>query len=214
MVVGLARNCSRSVKSEIHKICSAIGPCVSLHWLVIESDSNDGTQAKLEQLRAEVQNFRFITLGNLRESLPLRTDRIAHCRNTYLDEIQRSSVYRDVDFVIVCDLDGVNDLLTTSAFLSCFDKADWDVVTANQRAPDDDIWALRHPDWSPNDCWRQYKFLVGSHVNHKRALFAAVQSKMITIDENSNWIEVDSGVWRLGDLSEGRTVRCDRHWVN
>jgi hypothetical protein len=165
---------------------------VDVQWLVIESDSNDDTRAKLEELKAEIQTFQFIALGELCERFPLRTQRIAYCRNRYLHEIEQNPDYKDIDYVIVADLDGVTELLTEYGVSSSFSRNDWDVVTANQRGPYYDIWALRHADWSPNDCWRQYKFLMEHRMNAEKALFGAIQSRMITIREDCDWIEVES----------------------
>ena len=192
LVVGLAKNCSKSIKTDIAKIQSALKAVKHVQWLVIESDSRDGTVKKLGELKQEVENFRFISLGALRKDFPLRTARIAHCRNRYLDELNGNPIYAHIDYVIVTDLDGVNDQLTEQALLSCWARDDWDVCTANQRGPYYDVWALRHKTWSPNDCWSQYRFLTEHGLSVNKSLFAAIHSRMVKIDENLDWIEVDS----------------------
>ena len=192
LVVGLAKNCSKSIKTDITKVQSALKAFKHVQWLVIESDSRDGTVKKLGELEREVENFRFISLGALRKDFPLRTARIAHCRNRYLDELNGNPIYAHIDYVIVADLDGVNDQLTEQALLSCWARDDWDVCTANQRGPYYDVWALRHETWSPNDCWSQYRFLTEHGLSVNESLFAAIHSRMIKIDENLDWIEVDS----------------------
>ncbi len=113
--------------------------------------------------------------------------------------------------MIIADFDGVNRLITDEAVLSCWERNDWDVCTANQRGPYYDVWALRHRDWSPNDCWLQYVFLFQHNVGKRLALFAAVHSRMITISEDSNWIEVDSAfggfaIYRRSVLEEALYV--------
>ena len=192
LVVGLAKNCSKSIKTDITKVQSALKAFKHVQWLVIESDSRDGTVKKLGELEREVENFRFISLGALRKDFPLRTARIAHCRNRYLDELNGNPIYAHIDYVIVADLDGVNDQLTEQALLSCWARDDWDVCTANQRGPYYDVWALRHETWSPNDCWSQYRFLTEHGLSVNKSLFAAIHSRMVKIDENLDWIEVDS----------------------
>lgn len=192
LVVGLARDCSQDLKSDVRKLLAALSTCTDLRWLVIESDSNDDTVEKLRELESEVGKFRFISLGSLRAELPLRTERIAFCRNRYLEELKENPEYVHVDYVIVADLDGLNSRIDEESFASCWARQDWDVCTANQRGPYYDIWALRHKDWSPNDCWSQRKFLVDHGVSPEQALFASVHSRMIVIDPNSSWIEVES----------------------
>ena len=192
LIVGLAKNCSKSIKADIAKVQSALQAFKHLRWLVIESDSRDRTVKKLGELEQEIENFRFISLGALRTEFPLRTARIAHCRNRYLDELNGNPIYAHIDYVIVADLDGVNDQLTERGLLSCWARDDWDVCTANQRGPYYDVWALRHKTWSPNDCWSQYRFLMELGLSVNESLFAAIHSRMIKIDENLDWIEVDS----------------------
>ena len=192
LIVGLAKNCSKSIKTDIAKVQSALQAFKHVQWLVIESDSRDRTVTKLGELEQEIENFRFISLGALRKDFPLRTARIAHCRNRYLDELNNNPIYAHIDYVIVADLDGVNDQLTERGLLSCWARDDWDVCTANQRGPYYDVWALRHKTWSPNDCWSQYRFLTEHGLSANESLFAAIHSRMVKIDENLDWIEVDS----------------------
>jgi hypothetical protein len=159
---------------------------------VIESDSDDDTRIVLAALAAEKANFRFLGLGMLRSSLPRRIERIAHCRNRYLDEIRRNPLYRQIEFVMVVDLDGMNSLLTKKAVLSCWTRGGWDVCTANQRGPYYDVYALRHRLWSPNDWGSQYAFLLSHGRRAARAYSASIFARMIRVSEDSEWLEVDS----------------------
>jgi hypothetical protein len=209
LVVGLARNVANCIKAQICVLNSALHSFPNLYWLIVESDSEDQTVAKLRELQSEILRFRFLSLGNLQSVMPLRCERIAHCRNKYLEELRES--YQEIDYLIVADLDGVNSLLTKEAVLSCWLKSDWDVCCANQRGPYYDVWALRHSLWSPNDCWSQFNFLSQNHLPGEEALFAAVHAKMITIPENSNWMEVESAfgglaVYRRAVLHDARYV--------
>jgi hypothetical protein len=172
--------------------------CQELSWLVIESDSSDKTLHALQTLSDEIPRFRFISLGNLKEAFPLRTQRIAHCRNAYLEELRSNPLYSGVEYLVVADLDGNNDLVTPAGFASCWKRADWGACTANQRGPYYDILALRHSLWSPNDCQKQCRFLFDHGVDGEAAEWAAIFSRMITIDEAQEWIEVDSAFGGLG----------------
>lgn len=211
LVVGVVRNCSVHLRDDVARLKLALNSFRRVHWLLVESDSDDDSVAVLAQLAKEVWSFRFLTLGSLKERMPSRTERIAHCRNAYLDEIVGNEIYADVDFVIVADFDGVNTLINEAKILSCWQRQDWDVCTANQNGPYYDVWALRHPDWSPNDCWRQRRFLKRYHENDDENLYAAVFSRMITIPENADWIEVDSAfgglaIYRRAAIIQGRYV--------
>jgi len=192
LVAGVVRNCGQAIKEDVARLSAVVGQCASLHWLIVESDSSDNTVEKLHELQTEVRNFRFITVGNLLPGMPIRTNRIAFCRNRYLDELRTNAIYKDIDYVVVADLDGLNRSITPEAFWSCFQKTGWDVCTANQRGPYYDIWSLRHPEWCPGDCWSEYKSLLRNNVGREKALVTAVHSKMIVIPETADWIEVDA----------------------
>ena len=211
LITGTARGIGSSITQTVEKLATSFSPFQKVSWLIIESDSSDNTIAALQKLRAEVSNFRYISKGLLQETMPLRTERLATCRNAYLKEVRENPIYSDVDYVAIADLDGVNNLLTPEAVMSCWTRTDWDVVTANQAGPYYDIWALRHEAWCPNDCWEQFRFLAGGGVPQDKALFAAVYSKMLRIPKTSNWIPVDSsfgglGIYRREALQKGSYI--------
>jgi hypothetical protein len=191
LLVGVARDCGAIIESEVRRLLAALDFFKSVAWLVIESDSADDTLHALDRLKATIPNFRFSSLGQLREEIPSRTERIAHCRNQYLEELHYNPIYEGINYIAIADLDGVNSLITSTAVQSCWVRDGWDVCCANQVGPYYDIWALRHKDWSPNDCWKQYEFLRQFNKSHEAA-GASVWFKMITIQENNSWIEVDS----------------------
>jgi hypothetical protein len=192
LVTGLVRNCARSIRADMQRVQSAVQGLGRLRWLLIESDSNDGSVDELNKLAKEQPDFKFISLGELRLSKPLRTDRLAFCRNVYLAELRENPAYLDVDFLVVSDFDGINTLLTSAAMRSCWDRSGWDVCAANQAGPYYDIWALRHPVWSPNDCWANVRFLRRYGASAEDAGRAGLYSRMITIPRDSPWIEVES----------------------
>ena len=192
LVVGAARNCADRIKADILKLQFSLIDFNRVHWLVIESDSEDNTLIKLNELAAEIENFRYVTLGSLAEKIKSRTERIAHCRNAYLKELQENPLYQDVEFVIVADLDGINTLISREAIASCFVRDDWAVCTANQQGPYYDIWALRHKIWCPNDCRQQVRFFQQHGLSKEVAKTYGISSKMLFIQPDTPWIEVDS----------------------
>lgn len=192
LIVGLVRNCADKIVADVARLRQAIGAAKQVHWLLIESDSNDLTLVALEKLSKQIPNFRFISLGTLRSTMPLRTQRIAHCRNEYLKQIRQCDAYKNLDYVIASDFDGLNTHLSAAAIESCWERNDWDMCSANQLGPYYDIWALRHPLWSPNDCWAQFHFLAAYEPDTEKNLFDSVYSRMIRIPAESSWIEVDS----------------------
>jgi len=191
LITGIARDCAKTIRADVERLASAFSVVRDIRWLIVESDSADDTPAMLAAMQASIANFRAISLGTLRGDIPVRTERIAHCRNRYLEELQGDR-YSDVDYVVVSDLDGMNRLLTQRGVLSAFARNDWDVCCANQRGPYYDILALRHPTWSPGDCLDQLRQLRAQGVGEEAALRIAIYSKMVRIPTNREWIEVDS----------------------
>lgn len=195
LIVGVIRNGGKTIQSEIYSLQKAFCDFGEIHWLIIESDSEDNTIEKLSELSKSVKNFKYKSVGRLSELMPFRTERLAFCRNIYLDEIRNNPFYSDCEYIAVADLDCVNNLLTSDGVRSCFEKNIWDVCTANQLGNYYDIWALRHPIWNPGDCWEQFRYLnqfAKSSQDSANLLYAAVHSKMIVIPQDAEWIEVES----------------------
>jgi hypothetical protein len=210
LVAGLARNCENSIHRDVLKINKALANFTNISWLVIESDSEDSTLNSLKDLQRKVQGFDFYTFGRLQGKLPLRTERIAYCRNKYLEELEDNSKYQDIKYLVVADLDGINDKLTQDGFESCWSRDNWNVCTANQSAPYYDIWALRHPIWNPGDCRQVKNFYKDCGLSEYCAFLYAVSSKMITIQSNSDWIKVDSAFGGLG-IYKKDVIRLSRY---
>src|SRR5687768_1819534 len=106
VVVGCVRNGAKTVRRAVETLARATAGFANVQFLVVESDSTDATLAELEGLRQQSQRFEFISLGALAERIPARTERIAHCRNRYLEELRSNARYAAVDYVMVADLDG------------------------------------------------------------------------------------------------------------
>jgi hypothetical protein len=209
LVVGLTKNCENTIKNDVMRIQNALKAAKKILWLVVESDSEDDTVNQLKFLESSISNFKFITLGNLGNKLPRRTERIAHCRNRYAERIRMDSIYAEIDYVIVADFDGINTLISQKAIETCWTRNDWDMCAANQKGPYYDIWALRHPEWSPNDCWSQYHFMNNFSLNFEKNLSSSVYSRMITIPIDHEWIEVDSAFGGLAVYRKNAFDCCE-----
>lgn len=192
LVAGIVRDCATHIAPEVARVAAALRGFKQIDWLLIESDSSDGTAESLRALESRMKGFRCVSLGRLGDGIPMKTQRLALCRNAYLHEIRSNPDYSGADFVLIADFDGTNKLITEAAVSSCWRRNDWDVCTANQSGPYYDVWALRHAAWSPNDCWAHYRFLIRHDVSSERARDLAVHSRMIRLDPGEEWIEVDS----------------------
>jgi hypothetical protein len=198
VIVGTVRDCFKYLEQDILKLSKAFALFKDLHWFIVESDSSDRTVDCLVSLQALVPNFHFKSLGPLEKDMPLRTDRIAHCRNLCLTEINTNPLLVGAQLMVVADLDNSQSQLTQEGVMSSFERDDWGAVTTNQSGLYYDIWALRHPVWNPSDCWQQKFFLEGMNLSKDVASYSAVFSRMIEVPTTSEWIEVESSFGGLG----------------
>ena len=191
LIVGTVRNCEKTLKDSINYLDNAFKFVSKIEYLIIESDSQDNTLECLNLIKNSKQNFNFKSFGKLRTSIPERTKRIAFCRNEYLKYL-RSEKYSAVQYLVVADFDGVLNAINESAVKSSFKNLDWDVCTANCSDYYYDIYALRHPYWSPNDCLIAAKENERIGFNKYQSISYSVYSRMIKLNKYSSFIEVDS----------------------
>ena len=191
LVVGVVRNGEKTLRNDIFRLKESLSSFKSVSWYIVESDSIDNTKYQLESLSKLVSDFSYISLGNLSDTIQRRTERIAYCRNVYIDKIN-SKEGADIDYVIVSDLDGLNAEITQRALLTCWEHDGWSACMANQRGPYYDIYALRHKFLSPNNLEDHYSFLLNIGISQYDAINSAIYSRMIRIPESTELLEVDS----------------------
>jgi glycosyltransferase involved in cell wall biosynthesis len=215
VLVGTISNAAGNLRSDLSRVINAMSTLDLMQIFLVESDSKDATLSILEELRQEVENFTFVSLGDLRLEIPDRIHRIRYCRNVYVQEIRNILKTSDLDFVVVADLDGMNSRISSAAVQSSFNRDDWGAVLANQRGGYYDVLALRHPTWCPQDVlvdlrneqslidktslpWKSLIRRTRRRVAYDHARKKAIYSKMIKIKHNEDWIEVNSGFGGLG----------------
>lgn len=192
LVTGIVRNVASTIERDMVVIEKALSDFRTVKWFLVESDSTDKTLDQLTSLSSKNEKFSFTTLGQIQQAGEPRTVAMAKARNRYLQEIRENSDFKAIDFLAISDFNGLNNKLTQDAVASCFEIENWDACFANQSGRYYDIWALRHPLWSPNDCWQQLSFYRRYYKFPEFALAASVRSRMIRIPQGSEWIEVDS----------------------
>lgn len=191
VVVGIVRNISTTFEDDFSRFNQALSVFKSVKWFLVESDSEDDSIGILEDIAKSDSNFDWCSLGKLDYSDVSRAERLALARNRYVEEL-RNKKYKESNIVIVADFNGLSNLITSDAVSSCWTQNAWTACTANQSGRYYDIWALRHKFWSPNDCWKQHAFISQYARIPELTLYSAVNSRMIHIPADSQWIEVDS----------------------
>ena len=209
VILGICRNVGKDLSADIAKLSLAFSDFSQVHFRIVESDSIDNTIEVLHSLQQIYQNFKFKTFGNLESFISNRWERIAYCRNACLSYMAEDPELNSVSYFAVADLDGVNSKIDRDAVLSCWVIDDWDVCTANQKGPYYDVFALRHQDWSPNDCWKFEAALKDQGIHPVLAREQAIYKRQRVISPNSEWIEVDSAfgglaIYKRSILGEAR----------
>jgi hypothetical protein len=139
---------------------------------------------------------------------PQRSDRIAAARNLYLAAIANAD-FRKFDDLVLLDFDDVNSRpIDVSAFAAA---RDWlhanekrQAVFANANAFYYDVWALRHPEWSPDDCWQRAR-VAEKQIGLPEAIRRFVATRQIMVRKTLAPIPVDSA---FGGLAIYRLERA------
>ena len=215
LIAGPARNNADTLATEVSTLLKSVAGFKKAYCLVIESDSTDNTLAELEALKGSYPSLDYISLGRLAKKMPKRTERLACARNCILDELANNPLYANVDYVVMADLDGINRSITREKIESCWDLSEpWDVITAIQSDRYYDIWALRHPDWNPIDCFTQ-RTRLEKIIGKDAANTLAVKAKQVVLP-STGMIEVDSafgglGIYKREALLAGRYIGLDEN---
>jgi hypothetical protein len=167
------------------------------HWIIVESDSEDDTLSCLDDLSKLKNNFFYYSYGRLKSKIPLRTDRIAYCRNKYL-QLVKDSILKNVnqaDILMVVDFDNVHSNLDPVNFQKNFKYPyfhEWNASCCNSTNFYYDLWALRAPHMINYDCWRMYDKLKKKGYSSFVSYFYSVMRKHKKIIHNQDPIRVVS----------------------
>lgn len=219
VICGAIRDCEKYLNGLFNNFKIIIDIFSKVDFVFIESDSNDNTLEKLKQLCIENNlNYTIISLGKLEKNIPHRTHRIAIARNTYLDYVEQH--YSSYDYVLVMDMDDVNsnNIIKKDSIISNFSHTDWDMICSNQPAAYYDLWALRHDEWMPYDCWRMVTIDRPFFMDSETAYKIFISSRFIKIDENQKLIKVKSAFGgmafiKISSIGDARHTGIEDNYV-
>jgi hypothetical protein len=159
LVAGCARNVSRWLEDVVgnFQFLSELGHDVS--YFIVESDSSDDTVDKLQQLSENLEHFYFLSLGELRERVTNRIERLVISRNFYL-EFFLENIDR-YDYLLIADLDEVNLKIQWDGLLKKLSETSRDSVyfTSSARLYYD-TFALRALSWPTSRLPRSLELLL------------------------------------------------------
>jgi FkbM family methyltransferase len=198
---GCARSCAPFLKDVLANIEALGATYEAFEIVIVENDSEDDTRSRLREVAGSRDNVRLIEADGLEERHPKRTDRIAAARNLYIEAV-REPRYADCDDLVVLDFDDVNCRpINASAFAAArewlWQEPNRRAVFANSSLFYYDVWALRHPSWSPDDCWARVRSAQKS-MGMEEAMRRHVATRQIPIRPGAAPILVDSAFGGLG----------------
>ena len=209
--------CMRSTEAFLPGVLDNLerlaGACERSAFVFVEGDSTDQTKSMLKAWCAARTDATLIEMDGLAERIPMRTERLAACRNAYLDFIKASPLAA-YDQLVMLDGDNVNavplDLASFVRAAAWLDEHDAAAVMANSQPYYYDLWALRHPTWCPGDYVadiEQNRKLLGKFKAEEQFYF----DRNIPIPATAEPIEVQSAfggyaIYRMADALTGRYV--------
>jgi hypothetical protein len=197
--VGIARNCGHALPRLLQTI-EAVGTDLrDWTYVFLESDSYDDTLDVLRQFDIKHQCGFVRSYGTLRKRYPARCDRLAFLRNACLRLLEDSGGLDRFDHCVVLDMDDVNHDLDSERLLQLLSEGgdDWGGLFANQSERYYDIWALRHPEWSPDDCHARVRNRPQG-MSEREATRRFIEARMIRVPPEAERIEVESAFGGLG----------------
>lgn len=193
LIAGIVSNEARNLRSEIARLNKAIGSSSTIFWIIIESDSTDNTLEVLEQMKKRYTNFEYQSLGNLKKLIPIRTERLAFCRNKYLDYMREIQRKENIEYLIVSDFDKTNSRLTTKHIENCLQlEQDWSAIFASQKYFYYDLWAFRHSKLCPYDIHKKVSELMRMDITLRHIYFKEIIKRMYIISRKKGLLEVES----------------------
>ena len=214
LIVGCARDIGQHAAGGLHNLLQLGNMFREVQYLVVESDSRDNTREILSDAAGSIRGFQTIGMGTLHKRYPRRTERLAICRNAYIEAARDR--HAEKDLMIVCDMDGV---LGGFSDFGQFELASEMAISAgsdvaffpNSRPRYYDIWGLRAIGWCDEDCFEHKERLLKSGITEKEASYIAINSRQLAIHMSSSPIEVLSafggmGIYPMSYAKEARYI--------
>ncbi len=217
VIVGCARDVAKHLPNTLKNIEAIATVFEQVAYVFVENDSTDSTKADLRRwLKTRSGRGHLLNLDGAAARIPKRTERLAKARNAYINYVRKSR-YRDFDYLVVFDFDDVNsspikpdEVRSAVEFLEKTGEAQ--AVFSNSIPFYYDIWALRHPDCCPYDCWAEVR--AEGHLSRSEAIAHYVHKRQIAIPPETSPIRVDSAFGGIGIYRMTAAKSASYHGLN
>ena len=211
LVAGTIRNVGKTICDELMRIDKMFSQIFDCDYFLVESDSCDDSTDSLERLKALIPNFDFLSLGKLELIITNKYDRLAFCRNKYLDYFNSRMDFREYELLIVIDLDGINNSINIENIKSCLSiPFEWIALFPNQRDHYYDIFALRAKNWLQVNCWAYETYLREIGLSSIKARRVAILDHQRKIPDSNPPIKVESAFGGLG-IYKAEAIRAAKY---
>jgi hypothetical protein len=210
-ICGVARNAGVGLEPTLSRIAEFMNVVADSSCFIVTNDNTDDTARVIHDWARDSEQRFVLTLDGLIDSCAVREDRLAIARNSYLLNVMSRGVVDD-ELLIVMDLDGPNCDINVSDIIKAVARAGngWDALFANQQDAYYDIFALRHPIWSPGDCWAEVNEATTFPFRNRkkiRAIKQMIGRRQFKIPTNSPLIRVQSAFGGLG-IYRANALKC------
>jgi FkbM family methyltransferase len=215
VIVCCARSCGRDLPAVLKNIEAISSLYERPAYVFVENDSTDDTKAQLQAWLKGRPDADLIELDGLAERLPRRTERLAVCRNAYLEHIRQAG-YADRDHLVIFDADEVNagpirieEYARARDWLASHDETA--AIFSNADPFYYDLLALRHPTWCPMDFQAEVQQRDKTRFTKDEARQAYCYDRQVPVAPDQDPIEVQSAfggfaIYRLAPALEAEYV--------
>lgn len=198
LVVGLIRDNEKKLQETVAQICKFLYG-FTFDFYIVESDSQKIPKINFNTDIAGLNELKIISLGDLSNKYPNRIERLAFCRNHYLEYFRNNC--RKYTYIMVVDFDGIVNNLYNSKMLDIFKRLQdlgvvWSAIFPNQIPFYYDIYALRCNNWVNDNAWGSV--YSGEISNRGTSKWLNIYSKMYMLPTNLDYIEVQSAFGGIG----------------
>jgi glycosyltransferase involved in cell wall biosynthesis len=212
LIAGVCQNVDKYLPRVIENIYKITSHFSEYKIIIVENDSTDNTKQILNNWAWEDDNVILKTLDNIHNYVPnkkYRTQYLAFCRNTYVEEISNLfeySVVLDMDDVMAKENFQEQGVIDSLQILRNNPKIG--ALTANSTPKYYDIWALRNSECN-YDCWKkvfwsmQYEGLSYENATEK---YVTVHTK--DYSQSTDLIPVQSAFNGLAVYRNEALIHC------
>lgn len=148
-ILGCARNIAKYWNESVSTLKTISNQFQSYKIIIFENDSSDNSLLLLKHFEQSFSHVSILSEKNLTKQIPIRTHRLAYCRQKLLNHLINTNF--NPEYVCVLDLDDVCNQFRAQSFIkkSFQLNKDWDAIFPSSSY---DYWA-----WRTEICKLNYK---------------------------------------------------------